>query len=293
MPKEIKFFKPQIRSRHNTHKVLKEVKSFPLFPFKSVIRLGSYTKYEDSVSNGGNRIELNTVHSITNSADKLFMKKCFDEKKVKTALWTIRPTEVAIQLYPNLLTHFWNKIEEFGFPIIAKHRLGSKGKGNYKLDSKEDLNSWIEKRLDRIEEYIFEKFYNFAREYRLHVTKDNYFYTCRKMLKNDTPEKDKWYRNDEHCVWIMEDNELFDKPVNWNDIVENSINALKATGLDFGAVDVKVQSAKDKKGNIRKEPEFIIIEINSAPSFGEVTAIKYLEILPHLLLEKSKEICQN
>lgn len=296
-------FKPRIRSRHPSHKVLRDKKIFPLFPFKSVIRLGSTTEMEDTVDKGGNRIEINTVEAIKNSADKLLMKQCFTENNVKTADWfrigLIEPdsfSDAELSIYGGKIGEYIEpenlslEDEVITFPIIAKHRMGSKGRGNYKLDSLEALKTWLEKRKDRLEEYIFEKFYNYVREYRLHVTEDGYFYACRKMLKSDTPNKDKWYRNDDHCVWIMENNELFDKPTCWKDIIKNSILALKGVGLDFGAVDVKVQSATDSKNKKRKEVKFIIIEINSAPSFGLVTSKKYIEILPNLLLKKFNNI---
>ena len=62
---------------------------------------------------------------------------------------------------------------------------------------------------------------------------------------------------------------------------ENLSKALNAVGLDIGACDIKVQSEKghDRGGN----PEFIILEINSAPSFGENTLIKYEEQLRKML----------
>ena len=48
------------------------------------------------------------------------------------------------------------------------------------------------------------------------------------MLKSDAPEEVRWYRNDAHCVWIMEDNESFDKPVNWDSIVEECVKSVDA-----------------------------------------------------------------
>lgn len=295
----LKYFRPRIRSRHPSHNILRDKLSFPLFPFKSVIRLGSFTELEN-IGKGEERVEINTVDAIKNSADKLRMKECFSEGKVKTADWFKIGLLAPDSFHEPELAIFGGKIGEYidpenlsieddviTYPLIAKHRLGSKGRGNYKLNSLEELTAWLDKRLDRLDEYIFEKFYNYVREYRLHVTEDGYFYACRKMLKSDTPDKDKWYRNDDHCVWIMETNELFDKPSSWDEIVKHSVEALKATGLDFGAVDVKVQSATNNKGKKRKEQEFIIIEINSAPGFAPVTEQKYLEMLPQLLIKKN------
>jgi glutathione synthase/RimK-type ligase-like ATP-grasp enzyme len=95
------------------------------------------------------------------------------------------------------------------------------------------------------------------------------------MLKEDAEER--WHRHDMNSVWIMEENELFEKPSNWDLIVEECVKALNAVGLDIGGCDVKVQSEKnqDRGGN----PEFIILEINSGCSMGSVTLVKYEEQL--------------
>jgi len=284
----LKHFKPKIRSRHPSHNILRKEGIFPLFPFKSVIRLGSTTVLGDTISEGGNRVEINEIDAIKNSSNKLLMKQCFTNEKVKTADWWIYggPWDQSHAFMPNGVTNERpDKLSELPFPIISKHIHGSRNKGNKKHDTIEQLMAWLSTK-DSLDNYIFEKFYNFVREYRIHVTENGYFYTCRKMLKSNTPQKDKWYRNDEHCVWVMEENEIFDKPTSWKMIVNHSIKALKSVGLDFGAVDIKVQSATTSKGKKRKKIDFIIIEINSAPSFGVITATKYINMLSHLILNK-------
>ena len=75
-------------------------------------------------------------------------------------------------------------------------------------------------------------------------------------------------------------NPLFDKPVNWDSIVDSCVSALDAIGLDIAAFDVKVQSNK------HEEPEYIILESNSAPSLGERGIEKYKEILTRLINEQ-------
>ncbi len=86
----------------------------------------------------------------------------------------------------------------------------------------------------------------------------------------------------------MEGNEKFDKPVNWENIESECVKALKSVQLDIGACDVRVQSSLKKSGNVRLNPNFMIIEINSAPSFGEFTLQKYKEIIPQILNQKYK-----
>jgi len=291
MSKYTKFL-PRIRSRHPSHNTLREKGIFPFLPFKSVVRLGSFTDMKDSVTNGGNRIELNTIQAIKNSANKGLMKTCFSNNNIITADWWSYGGEwdgSHAFFLENNSEEAPYELSDLPFPIISKNIFGSRGKGNIKHDNIDSLLKFIEQKGDKLKDYIFEKFYNYNREYRLHVTEEGCFYTCRKMLKQDTPEEKRWYRNNDHCVWFMEDNEKFDKPKNWDIIVKESVEALKAVGLDFGAIDLRIQSSKNKEGIIREDPKFIIVEINSAPSFGEKTLIKYIEIIPKLLINKYKK----
>lgn len=264
-----KFYPPNVRSRHPSHNILR--KNLPLFPFRSIVRLGSTTELGDEVSNGGHRIELNTVEAVMNSWDKRRMKQCFNNHNVPTAEWCN-------------LVDFTGQIE---FPVVVKHRFGSRGTGNALINSREELNRWmVGKTIDR---YIVEKYHAYNREYRLHVTKEGCIYTCRKVLLQNTPENQRWYRNDENSNWLVETNPSFDKPTNWNTVIEACVNALNAVGLDIGACDVRIQSARNKKGEQRENPSFIILEINSAPSFGEVTALRYMENIPKILMKKYHE----
>lgn len=245
-----KSFRPRIRSRHPSHSCLRGV--LPLFMKRVVIRLGSTTEMP------ADYVEINKVEAVKNSANKRRMKDCFSSKNVKTARWTSNIDEVSF------------------FPVVAKHIYGSRGEGNYLLKTKEELSAWRTGKT--LNNYIFEEYLPYKKEYRLHVTKDGCFYTCRKALKKDTPEDKKWFRNDSNSVWIIESNPEFKKPDNWQKIIEESVKALNAVGLDIGAVDLRVQD--------KKEPDFFIVEINSAPSFGEITEKKYKEELTKLIAQK-------
>ena len=268
-------FVPMIRSRHPSHSVLR--RSLPLFPFRSVIRFGSQTEIKDTRQKGGSRVEINTIEAINNSSNKKTMKDCFKKSNIRTAVWyTFRNGKFYDEI--NEITVI---MKELVFPIIAKRLYGSRGKGNTKIDSLQNFNKFISENMG-LNNYIFEKYYNYAREYRLHVTEDGCFYACRKMMRFNTPDKNKWFKNNNNCVWIIEKNNDFQRPSNWKEVVKESIKALKSTGLDFGAIDLRIQSASNPT------PAFIIVEINSAPSFGILTEEKYREMLPKLLIKKSK-----
>lgn len=266
-----------VRSRHPSHSAIRRKIETN---HNVVFRLGSTTPTSEVFKTAKNVIEINTVQAVTNSANKLLMKRKFAEAGVLTADW-------------------WNAeaLENWAkdkFPIVVKHIYGSRNKGNTLITTPEELKIWLDKKTNaQLTQYIVEKFYNYNREYRLHVTKDGCFYTCRKMLKSDTPEDKRWFRNDSNSVWVLEENEQFDKPSNWQAIVNECVKALNAVGLDVGAIDLRVQSREDQTKNntkvIRKDPKFIVIEINSAPSFGELTANKYLKIIPTIINNKQNK----
>lgn len=281
--KKYTLFRPMILSRHPSHDILRlKHKKIAALPYRSVIRFGSSTEVEDSVVKGGNRIEINTVNAIKISANKLLMKQKFMEAGVKTAEWTI------FRGAQDLNTWCQER-----YPIVAKAHYGSKGKGNTLIKSQEELNTWMQGKT--LSNYIFEKFMNFGHEFRLHVTEDGCFYTCRKALKQDVPEDQKWRRHDDICVWFLETNENFHKPNSWNDIVSDCVKALKAVGADLLSFDVRVQTPRDKDGNLRPYQDYILLECNSASSMdngtGEVSvcAQKYIDEIPKIIIRKAKQ----
>ena len=281
--KKYTLFRPMILSRHPSHDVLRlKHKKIAALPYRSVIRFGSSTEVEDSVAKGGNRIEINTVNAIKISANKLLMKQKFVEAGVKTAEWLPGSTGKAVVL------------ETIGFPMVIKAHHGSKGRGNTLIKNEDDWNDWWTKN-NSSSNYIFEKFMNFGHEFRLHVTEDGCFYTCRKALKQDVPEDQKWRRHDDICVWFLETNENFQKPNSWNDIVSDCVKALKAVGADLLSFDVRVQTPRDKDGNSRPYQEYILLECNSASSMdngtGEVSvcAQKYIDEIPKIIIRKAKQ----
>lgn len=271
-----KFF-PRVRSRHPSHNGIR--RNLEKMPFRSVVRLGS-TTVEESV--GGK--EVNSVEAVKTSSNKLLMKRKFKEELVNTAIWAELSTYTNVTDEGITFSTDATGVDFIKFPVVVKHIYGSRGTGNFLLKSEEEFNNW--KQGKELSKYIIEKFYNYSREYRLHVTEEGCFYTCRKMLKSDTPEGNRWFRNDSNSVWILEENDKFDKPINWDEVVDHSVRALKSVGLDIGAIDVKIQSSKNRNGELRDSCDFIILETNSAPSFGEITLIKYKEEIPKILKKK-------
>jgi hypothetical protein len=281
-------FRPMIYSRHPSHNVLRSnTKNIKLLPYRSVIRFGSTTECPDTVAKGGNRIEINTIQAVKNSASKLLMKQKFTEAQVSTAEWVTGNN--ITDILNNLANH--TKDGNVPYPIVAKAHFGSKGRGNTLIKTKEDLDSWVVGK--NLSHYIFEKFVNYGHEFRLHVTEDGCFYACRKALKSGVPDSEKWRRHDDICIWFLETSPEFYKPNSWNNIEEDCIKALKAIGADILSFDVKVQTPTDAKGNPRSYQEFILIECNSASSMDNGTgnisicAQKYIEELPKIITRKA------
>jgi len=275
-------FRPMILSRHPSHGVLRSnKKNIRALPYQSVIRFGSTTEVADTIAKGGKRIEINTIDAIRNSASKLLMKKKFMSANVKTAEW-IAGESNRIQSVREWSTE--------RFPIVAKNHYGSKGKGNTLIKDMNEFDAWMPGKT--ISHYIFEKFMNYALEYRLHITADGCFYACRKALKKDCPDDQKWRHHDDTCVWFLETNENFLMPNSWKDIVADCVKALKAIGADVLSFDVKVQGRKDAKDRVREYQEYVLLECNSASSMDNgtddisVCAQKYIDILPVLIIKK-------
>lgn len=287
MSRVIPKWKPQylrVWSRHPSHDGIRNAIKMP--PNKvGVIRLGSNT----SMRTFSPDIEINTVESIERTMNKFEMKKAFAQANVRSPEFFVLNNENAgiwneagyrFISFEDLSKHLLaNKL----FPVLAKRTYRSRGAGMQKLDNVDEYLEFINEniinnRYHQRNPYYLEVFKNYIKEYRIHVSElGGYFYSCRKMLKSEyTGTENNWYRNDSNSIWIMEENELFDKPTTWKEIIKDCQNARVALGLSIGAVDVKV----NKEGN------WAILEMNSAPSFGDVTETAYLYELTKIVRTK-------
>lgn len=272
--KRLTSFRPLLLSRHPSHQPLRTRLS--LQPIRSLIRLGSTTVKNDGLP----RVEINSVQGVRNSSSKLLMKRAFTTARVKTAEWFQGQTR------QDLLS--W---AESKYPIISKSHHGSRGEGNRKHDNRQSLESFLNS--TNMGHYIFEQYFlpnKRIAEYRIHCTSDSVFYSCRKMLKRDTPEHLRYQRHSDNCVWILESNPSFDTPQNWNIIKQECIKALNSLQLDIACFDVKVEAKRDSNGRIRENPDFIIIESNTAPSLAEIGINHYLEQIPIIIQKKYRNL---
>ena len=258
-----------VRSKNTSCKDLRKIET----PFRVIYRMGSSTPTSEILprrkpNSRKPLLEINSPESCILSNDKIKMKRRFTHAKLPTAEWfTVKDSISGRQKVAYWLTKWRN--------IIVKHKHSSKGNGIYLIRNIRDYDNFVQRIERPIVEYVFERYYTYSREYRLHVTREGCFFANRKMLKEDAEVR--WHRHDNNSVWILESNELFNKPNNWDEIVESCVNALKSLGLHIAAFDIKVQ-----KSDV-ENPKWIILESNSAPSLGDVTREKYKEKLTEII----------
>ena len=281
--KAITSFRVRLRTRNFTAEALREKLYTTFFPKLAVVRLGSLTPVEE-ITGIRDIIEINKPEAIEISRDKKLMKEAFTKVGVKTASWWTYETDDDGLYYFGINGDVTKdvEIENLPYPILSKSRTGQGGSGNTLHKDQKSLQEWMKGKT--LSNYIFEEFYNYAREYRLHVTQEGTFLVWRKMRKSDA--KDRWYFNSDNCVWIGEENPLFDKPVNWDECVQQCVLALKSVGLDIGAVDIRIQSSEDKDGNKRKTCDFIVLETGSAPALSTIGSEFYYKEIVKLINKK-------
>src|SRR4029078_623624 len=138
-------------SRHPSHRCLRrESKRLPLYPFRTLIRLGSTTE----VNMSRYAVEINSIESIKNSSNKRLMKVCFDLAQAKTAAW------IRVNTLEELVGQSATITEGWSSKLVAKSHYGSKGRGNTLIENEDQLVEWS--RGKTISNYIFERYHNYG-----------------------------------------------------------------------------------------------------------------------------------
>lgn len=110
---------------------------------------------------------------------------------------------------------------------------------------------------------LYVKFVRKETEYRVHVFKDQILDVQQKKLAFDAPENRNPYIRNHANGWVFA-REGVTTPI---EVLEQSIKAIRAVGLDFGAVDVSVGA----------DGKVYVFEVNSAPGIENTTLQKYAE----------------
>jgi len=247
-----------VRSRNISSAPLKQIE----VPITTIYRMGSTTPTSAILRNPSRRhLEINTIDGCRISGDKIAMKKAFDQAGVHHAEWCTYTNDRDFNTFLN----------DSG-TVIAKHKHSSKGNGIFLINTMDDFVEL--KRTNNLSNFIFERYYTYSREYRIHVTADGCFYASRKMLINGASER--WHRHSNNSVFINEENPDFMTPTTWSEIVDDCVKALKTIGLDIAAFDVKVN----------RSGKWILLESNSAPSLKERGIERYTQALNKIIQNK-------
>lgn len=209
-----------------------------LFNKRVLLRLGSTTPLVSKFK----YLEINTIEGVRISSNKITMKKAFDQADIKHSEWISSSKK-------NDIIDFYNKHKI----LIAKHKHSSQGKNIYYIDSIEILNNLLD--TISFKDFVFEKYYFFPSEYRLHIDINHgCFYSCKKIIKVDAEVQ--WHKHADNSIFVLvtEEDKL---PECWNLIINDCIKALQKMNLTIACFDI-LCSAND----------FIIVESNTAPSLA-------------------------
>lgn len=213
------------------------LRSIP-FNRRVLLRLGSTTPLVSKYD----YLEINTIEGVRMSGNKIAMKRAFDRANIIHSEWISSSNKANI--YKFLALH---KI------IIAKHKHSSKGKNIYYIDSSKALDELCDK-VD-ISNFVFEKYYFFPNEYRVHIDVNHgCFYTCKKVLKQDAEVQ--WHKHADNSIFVLitKNHKL---PECWEKMVNDCIKALKQMKLTIACFDV-----------LCGDNNYIIVESNTAPSLA-------------------------
>lgn len=119
---------------------------------------------------------------------------------------------------------------------------------------------------------LYTKYVNNDKEYRIHVFQGKVIMAIQKLVRRNSPEEYRGLiRNNDNTVFKQV--EVYPTVV-----VEQAINAVNALSLDFGAVDIGVNSSEGKA---------YIFEINTACGLGENTMRAYVKAIQTCLEEQA------
>lgn len=191
--------------------------------------------------------ELNKASAILAASNKLRAFQLMKEADVQTPDFTDnRYTALA-----------WNNATVFG-----RTRSGTKGRGITIYPRGAQLG----------EHELYTKYIPNSREYRLHVVGDSVIRTQRKYAERNGAAADAPIKNVANGFVFKAPQKKLNR-----DREQLAINAVKAVGLDFGAVDMVI----DDQGVA------YVLEINTAPACSPMTGSAYVTAFAALVRERS------
>ena len=265
--------KVSVISRHPSHKNF----DFPEFDKKVRIRFGSTTEFRSQKD-----IEFPTKEAILNTSNKFKMKKLFDAGDVKSPLWmAFFPSVISNYVLDPTALRNENDIGKLfttsdgklvpRFELIFKELNHSRGEGIMFINNHQDILDVIANGKKGYVEQVISN----NREFRVHVCGENAFYVDEKIPREES-----------HTAKIKNlangykyRNRSISNPYP-SAIKEESIKAVKALSMEFGAVDVA----------IGVDGEINVFEVNSAMGLRTKTRELYQQQLIELIISKGATI---
>ena len=191
---------------------------------------------------------LNHPNNVAKAANKLLAFKTFTDANVACPAYTTSHVEAC---------HMLNN----GSTIVVREKLnGHSGEGIAIITPEAHLSGEM-----RVPEApLYTNYIKKVDEYRAHVFGDNVFFVQRKARKKDVPDDEVNWQVRNHANGFIFAHEGVDIP---DDVKKLAVEAVKALGLDFGAVDL----IKTKMG------KWYVLEVNTACGLSGETIQKYAE----------------
>jgi hypothetical protein len=218
---------------------------------KKLLTPPSFTA-DDKVVMWGTRIQLDfdkaTVYNDVNSLNHASNKKLAREIFIKNDI--AAPKLISIE-----------ELTTCKYPVIIRKSHHHAGIGFHIANNRNE--ALIIVKAMKNEEYYISEFYPKTAEYRVHCASGKVL-----LLKQKPTPEDKtmiaWNFHQNELPWSTIERKDYDV-----DMVKLALNAIKAVGLDFGAVDI-MSYPTDKTLSIH-----VVAEINTAPSYTPYLISKY------------------
>lgn len=239
-------YRIRIASRHPSHKNILKQGQMPKFPVRVRVRFGSVIPHRRV------DIDFNPISAITNTANKMRMKQIFVDNGVKTPKYLENSEDSRQKILDGYLGDS---------NIFFKTPYHSRGRGMVVYEERSGANFTTRKG-------YFEESQIADREFRVHVMDGEAFYVDEKRPRE---------RGHESVVKNMANGYKFRRPLREYppEVITESVKAVTALGLDFGAADVGVNS-----------DGVWIYEVNTAPSLRTKTRKLYQKALVRLIWKK-------
>ena len=221
--------------------------------FGSVVKAGIQPdfliRWGNAMPVAGRYTEVNSPAAISAASNKLRAFRKFHEAGVSIPKFTDSRYEAV-------------DLQRQGYTIFGRTSSGTKGRGIVIYHPGQEIGY----------HELYTGFVPNIREYRLHVVGDSVIRTQRKYPERAGATADAPIKNVEHGFVFKAPQRKLNK-----DREDLAVSAVKALGLDFGAVDMVID-----ENNVA-----YVLEINTAPACSPMTGTAYVTALRELVLAKS------